>query len=422
MKNSKTPSVASGSKCNLFKISSLVIPLLGLLMVLGSCQNNKKPPVKDVVADNVKLAVEQYTLQTKAIEDSGKILNPKSFINGKIKYIQPEEWTSGFFPGSMWYLYELTGDDKWKELGIRYTMAIDTVKNLTWHHDVGFMIGSSFGNAYRVTGNEEFKKVIIQAARSLSTRFRPVAGIIQSWNVDKGWQSQRGWECPVIIDNMMNLELLFNATRYSGDSTFYKIAVTHADNTLKNHFRPDFSTWHVIDYSLSDGSVRHKNTAQGFSDESTWARGQAWAVYGYTVCYRFTKNPVYLEQAEKAFHFISSNPTLPLDGIPYWDFNAPGIPNEKRDASSAAVLASALYELSTYSAREDYKSWADKIIENLSTQNYRAKPGENGYFILKHSVGSIPHNSEVDVPLNYADYYFLEALIRKKNLETTGKM
>jgi hypothetical protein len=384
---------------------------------LLSCKTKTTEQPADLIDENIEFAAEQYSLQTALIEESGKILNPKSIIDGKMKYINPQEWTSGFFPGSMWYLYELTGDEKWKQFGIKYTEALDTVKYLTNHHDVGFMIGCSYGNGLRLAKNEAYKEVIVQAAKSLSTRFHPQAGIIQSWNVDRGWQSERGWECPVIIDNMMNLELLFDATKYSGDSTFYKIAVTHADKTIEHHFREDYSTWHVIDYSLADGSVRNKHTAQGFAHESTWARGQSWAIYGYTVCYRETRDPKYLEQAEKAFEFVANHPNLPEDGVPYWDYNAPNIPNEKRDASSAAIMASALYELSTYSKSEYYKGWADKIMQSLSGAEYRAGLGENGNFILKHSVGSIPHGSEVDVPLNYADYYFLEALKRKRDLE-----
>lgn len=390
--------------------------LLTAILVLGiSC--DKRNEIQDPVTENIDFAARQYARHVQLIESSGKVLNPKTFINGKIRYIQPDEWTSGFFPGSMWLLYELTGDLLWKSAGEKYTEALDTVKYLTWHHDVGFMIGSSFGNGYRITGNPAYRDVIIEAAKSLTSRFRPEAGILQSWNVDKGWQSERGWECPVIIDNMMNLELLFNATEYSGDSTFYKIAVAHADNTIREHFRPDFSTWHVIDYNPADGTVRHKHTAQGFSNESTWARGQAWAVYGYTICYRKTGDPRYLKQAEEAFRFVAENPNLPEDGIPYWDFNAPGIPDALRDVSSAAILASACYDLSLYSRPEFYKGWADKIITSLTTSSYRAQEGENGNFLLLHSVGSIPHNSEMDVPLNYADYYFLEAIKRKKELE-----
>ncbi|MEE4285190.1 MAG: glycoside hydrolase family 88 protein [Mariniphaga sp.] len=393
------------------------IVLIAIFIVAPSFQFHSTQKTSDFISENITFAAEQYGLQTAIIEKSGEVLNPKSIIDGKMKYIRPQEWTSGFFPGSMWYLYELTGDEKWKNLGTKYTEAIEEVKNLTNHHDVGFMIGCSFGNALRLTENERYKDVIVQAAKSLSTRFRPNARIIQSWNVTGGWQAERGWECPVIIDNMMNLELLFDATEFSGDSSFYKIAVTHADNTIEHHFRDDYTTWHVIDYSLDDGSVRNKQTAQGFAHHSTWARGQSWGIYGYVVCYRETGNPKYLEQAKKAFEAVANHINMPADKVPYWDYDAPNIPNALRDASSAAIMASALYELATYENREYYKGWADDIMESLASPAYRAKVGENGNFLLKHSVGSIPHGSEIDVPLNYADYYFLEALKRKRDLE-----
>jgi len=393
------------------------IALFAVFLIAQSFKFKTIDKTSDFITENINFAARQYGLQTEIIEKSGEVLNPKSIIDGKMKYIRPQEWTSGFFPGSMWYLYELTGDEKWKNLGTKYTEAIEEVKNLTSHHDVGFMIGCSFGNALRLTGNERYKDVIVQAAKSLSTRFRPVAGIIQSWNITGGWQAERGWECPVIIDNMMNLELLFDATKYSGDSTFYQIAITHADKTIEHHFRDDYTTWHVIDYSLEDGSVRNKHTAQGFAHHSTWARGQSWGIYGYVVCYRETRNPKYLEQAKKAFEVVAKHINMPEDKVPYWDYDAPNIPNALRDASSAAIMASALYELATYENREYYKGWADDIMESLTSPAYRAEVGENGNFLLKHSVGSIPHGSEIDVPLNYADYYFLEALKRKRDLE-----
>jgi hypothetical protein len=394
----------------------LFIALTAIILITQSFKT-KRNNSSDFICENVKFAVGQYGLQTAIIEKSGMILNPRTYIDGEIKYVSPHSWTSGFFPGSMWYLYELTGDEKWEKLGRKYTEALDSVKYLTSHHDVGFMIGSSFGNGLRLAGIESYKEVIVKAAQSLSTRFRPVAGIIQSWDVTNGWQAERGWECPVIIDNLMNLELLFDATRFSGDSLFYNIAISHADKTMENHFRPDYSTWHVVDYSLKDGSLRNKHTAQGFAHHSTWARGQSWAIYGYVVCYRETGNSKYLTQAEKAFNAVARHINMPKDGIPYWDYEAPNIPNALRDASSAAIMASALYELSSYSESEYYKGWADKILESLASPAYRATVGENGYFLLKHSVGSIPHSAEIDVPLSYADYYFLEALKRKRDLE-----
>lgn len=389
--------------------------VVSVLLTLWNCKGKTKS-APDFVEENTQFIVAQQKLQVEAIEQSGKVLNPRTVVNGKVKYIRMEDWTSGFYPGTMWYMYELTGDTTWRTYARKYTQAIDSVKFLNWHHDVGFMIECSFGNGFRL-GEEAYKEVILEAAKSLSTRFRPIAGIFQSWNVNKGWQSERGWECPVIIDNMMNLELLFNATRLSGDSTFYKMAVSHADQTIKDHYRPDYSCYHVVDYSLADGLVRNRHTAQGYAHESSWARGQSWGIYGFTVAYRETRDPKYLQQAQKAFNFVINHPNFPAEFIPYWDFNAPNIPEEPRDASAAAIMASALYELSTYENGEFYKGWADKIMDSLGSPAYRAKLGENGNFLLMHSVGSIPHGAEIDVPLNYADYYFLEALLRKTKLK-----
>lgn len=391
---------------------------LGLSLILMSgCGNTPQKPT-DFISENVENAVAQLTLETNLIEASGKVLNPCYLdTKGEVFYTSYADWRSGFFPGSVWHLYALTGDEKWKPLAEKYTEALEKVQYLTWHHDVGFMVGCSYLNGLRFAGKEEYKEVIVQTAKSLSTRFRPAAGIIQSWDVDKGWQAKRGWKCPVIIDNMMNLELLFEATRISGDSTYYNIAVSHADQTLANQFRTDASSYHVIDYDPETGEVCGKQTAQGYADESAWARGQAWAVYGYTVCYRYTQKPEYLEQARRVYDFIFTHKNLPEDLVPYWDFDALNIPNEPRDASAAAVTASALYELGVYLKEKKYKETADKIMMNLSSSIYRAEVGSNGNFILKHSVGSIPHNSEIDVPLNYADYYYLEALMRKRDLE-----
>jgi Glycosyl Hydrolase Family 88 len=390
-------------------------------MLLGQMSCLTKTGVKEgFVEENIKFAAAQEKLQVAQIEKSGKILNPRTVKEGKVNYVVSDDWTSGFYPGTMWYMFELTGDSVWRTYARKYTEAIDTIKFMTWHHDVGFMAQCSFGNGLRLS-EKKYKEVILQSAKSLSTRFRPVAGIIQSWNVNKGWQSQRGWECPVIIDNMMNLELLFNATKLSGDSSFYKIAVSHADKTLQNHYRLDYSSYHVVDYSMADGSVRKRCTAQGYSDESSWARGQAWGIYGFTMCYRETHDIKYLRQAQKSFEFVVHHKNFPTDFVPYWDLDAPKIPDEPRDASSAAILASALYELSTYERGKYYKGWAEKIMQSLASPAFRARLGENGNFILMHSVGSIPHGNEIDVPLNYADYYFLEALKRKRDLEKIAK-
>lgn len=380
-----------------------------------------KSTEKDFVSENIRFAHAQIGNEIKTIEESGKVLNPVTLKkDGSVFYCGYADWRSGFFPGSVWYLYELTGDETLFPLAQKYTESIEEAKNLSHHHDVGFIIECSFGNGLRLSNKKEYENVIVQAAKSLSTRFREKPGIIQSWNVDKGWQSERGWMCPVIIDNMMNLELLFHATKLTGDSSFYKIAISHADRTLVEQFRENGSCYHVIDYDTETGEVRNRHTAQGYAHESAWSRGQAWAIYGYVLCYRETGDRKYLDQAVKAFNFMKNNPRMPEDLIPYWDMDAPKIPDELRDVSAASCIASALYELCTMDVEDalSYKAYADKIMISLASPAYRAPLGENGNFLLMHSVGSIPHNAEIDVPLNYADYYFIEALKRKKDIES----
>lgn len=380
----------------------------------------------DWEAAALKNAQEQMGLQIAAIEadTTGKVLNPVTTARNRFstQYCGFEDWRSGFFPGCVWYLYELTGDSTLMPLAEKYTEAIADAQYLTWHHDIGFIINCSYGNGLRLANKAGYDTVMVNAAKSLCTRFRPNAGVIQSWNATgNSWQAKRGWMCPVIIDNMMNLELLFEATKLTGDSTYYNVAVSHANTTMNEHFRPDASCYHVIDYDPETGEVRHRQTAQGYADDSRWARGQAWAIYGYTMCYRYTGDKRYLDQALKTFDMMRNYKSMPEDLIPYWDMDAPDIPNEPRDASTAAVIASALYEISTYPVEnpESYKEYADRILQSLASPEYTAAPGTNGRFILMHSTGSIPHNNEIDVPLNYADYYYLEALKRKHDIENS---
>lgn len=395
----------------LFKLCPLLFAATVVTSAAGS-------PASDFINENVAHAANQYRGHLDTIDSIGHFVNPRTTLpDGSIWYVPVDDWCSGFFPGSLWYLGELTGNQDWSRRAADYTETLDSAQYLTWHHDVGFIIGSSYLNGYRLGKKEQYAPVVVNAAKSLATRFRPGAGVIQSWNVDKGWQSERGWACPVIIDNMMNLEIMFEATRLTGDSTFYDIAVSHANTTMAHHFRPDFSCYHVVDYDPATGDVRHRQTAQGYADESSWARGQAWALYGYTMCYRYTGDPNYIYQAIKVCDMIFNTPSMPDDLVPYWDYNAPNIPSEPRDASAAACTASALYELSTYLPGRGYKELADKVVASLSSPAYRAATGENNHFLLMHSVGSIPHGHEIDVPINYADYYYLEALLRKKKLD-----
>jgi len=331
--------------------------------------------------------------------------SPRTLVDGKLKLVSSRDWTSGFFPGELWFLYQYTGKEEWKKAAQTYTARMEREKLNGTTHDMGFKIYCSYGNGYRLTKDAAYRQLIIQAARTLSTRFNPRVGCIRSWDHHKEL-----WGYPVIIDNMMNLELLFEATKLTGDSSFYKIAVSHANTTMRNHYRADYSSFHVVDYDTATGRIVKRMTWQGYSDSSAWARGQAWGLYAYTMCYRETGDKTYLRQAEHIAAYIL--PKLPEDKIPYWDFNAPGIPDEPRDASAAAVIASGLYELSRYSDQgKAYRQMADRILQSL-TNHYRSEIGASSGFILLHSTGSKPSKSEVDVPINYADYYYLEALLR----------
>ena len=389
------------------KIFSSIVAIIGSLMV--ACPQDIK--LANVFAD----AEKQTKLMLQEIQKiraaNADLVSPKTLNKGELKLVASRDWTSGFFPGELWFLYEYTGNKEWKQEAENFTTNIEREKTNGGTHDMGFKIYCSFGTGFRLIHNQHYKDVIIQSAKTLSTRFRPVTGTIRSWD-----HSTDKWAYPVIIDNMMNLELLFAATQLMGDSSFYKIASTHANTTMKNHFRADNSSYHVVEYDTLTGNVVKKNTHQGYSHESAWSRGQSWGLYGYTMCYRFTKDKKYLDQAEKIAAFILDHHNMPKDLVPYWDFNAPNIPNEERDVSAAAILASGLYELSIYSKNGKlYREKANKILESL-TNKYRSASGENKGFILSHSTGSRPSNSEVDVPLSYADYYYLEALLRSKKL------
>ncbi|GGA95473.1 alginate lyase family protein [Puia dinghuensis] len=332
--------------------------------------------------------------------------SPRTIENGRLKLVASRDWTSGFFPGELWFLYHYTGNPEWENQAMLFTAAMEREKTNATTHDMGFKINSSVGTGYRFSHDVNYKAVMIEAARTLSTRFNPKIGCIRSWD-----HHRELWQFPVIIDNMINLELLFEATRLSGDSSFYRIAVSHANTTMKNHFRKDYSSYHVVEYDTVTGQVRRKMTWQGFSDSSAWARGQAWGLYGYTMCYRYTHDARYLMQAEHIAAYILHHPRLPADKVPYWDLDAPGT-DQPRDASAAAVMASGLYELSGYSRMgSEYRSAADAMLVSL-TKDYRAPVGSNRGFILLHSTGGKPTNTEVDVPLCYADYYYLEALER----------
>ena len=409
-----------GMGISLPSTSVINVPVSGLV----PCQNSVKT--------GFDVAEQQYKLMLSALAKDS--LFPKTVdSDGKRILEKPEGWTSGFFPGSLWILYAYTKDSYWKREAEKWTGFLKPMQFYTGDHDIGFRMFCSFGNGQKLMPNSEYKSVLITSARSLASRFDPKVGLIKSWDGNTSWTGKR-WEYPVIMDNMMNLELLLYAARETGDSQFRHIATTHADRTIRDFYRPDYSSYHVVNYDINTGVHTDQATFQGFSDNSAWARGQAWGLYGFVVMYRETKLPRYLDQAKRIATFLMNHPRLPKDKIPVWDYNAeqPGYQPgwtyqpgtdlyQVRDASAAAITASALYDLSTCTHSRQaaqYKEFADGILETLGTSEYLANSGENLNFILKHSVGSMPHQADVDKPLVYADYYFLEALWRKHRIET----
>lgn len=388
---------------------------------------------KAFLKDNFSFAEKQLTgLAVNAAKNDA--LYPRSIDNaGKMKATDKYDWTSGFFAGNLWYTYEYTKSEAIKKEAVKWTESLEPIKYFNGHHDIGFMMYCSYGNAYRITKNPAYKDVLVQTAKSLCTRFNSTVGCIKSWNDFKSMHGNATYHYPVIIDNMMNLELLFFASKVTGDATYKNVAIKHAETTMKNHLRSDYSSYHVVCYDSTNGKVQAQETAQGYSDNSTWARGQSWGIYGFTVVYRETKDKRFLETARKMADVFIDNANLPANKVPYWDFNAgqtgytPGINSKAkanplanlRDASAAAITSSALFELSTYLGKDGKKYYdaAEVMLHSLASDAYRAKLNENANFILMHSVGSIPHGFEVNTPLVYADYYFLEALQRYKNLK-----
>ena len=385
-------------------------------VILASCAGQpKEEPMESVIERGLHTATEQALLMAKELENQEGRL-PKSIKDGKLETSDCYWWCSGFFPGELWYLYEYTQDPELKRYAELFTDRLEKVQYVTNNHDVGFMLYCSYGNGLRLTGNPHYKEVLVQGARSLATRYNPTVKAIRSWDFGH-------WQYPVIIDNMMNLELLTWAGKETKDTTFTHIAATHANTTLVNHFRPDYSSFHVVSYDTLSGQPEAKETAQGYADGSAWARGQAWALYGYTMMARETGNDAYLQQAKHIAAFLMTHPRMPQDKVPYWDYDTPDIPHTTRDASAAAIMASALIELSQLDKSEEaprYLAYAKDQLRSLSSPEYLAEKGTNCDFALKHSTGHFKANSEVDVPLSYADYYYVEALMRLRKIPTNG--
>lgn len=412
---------------------SVFFSLIGLTVLITTTACLCRSAKEELIAKDFTRAEKQYELMLKTSTDLNQF--PRTIKkDGSIKGTDVWDWTGGFFPGGLWYIYEYTQKPEWKAAATKWTEALAQGQFLTQHHDVGFVMYCSYGNAMRLEKDPgklaKYRKILIQSAESALTRFDPKVGLIKSWQAKKSWDNKTTWQYPVIIDNMMNLEMLCYVSKITGNPKYRDVAVSHALNTIKNHFRADYSTYHVVDYAPG-GVALHQQTNQGYSDNSTWSRGQGWAIYGFTMMYRETKDKRFLDAAEKAADFYLNHPNLPADKIPYWDFNvgqngykpdwdynSRKLSYVPRDASAGALVSSALLELSTFSLQgKRYFQSAEQMLESLSGDGYLAQTGTNSGFILKHSVGSFPHNSEIDVPLIYADYYFLEALLRYQKLK-----
>ena len=372
------------------------------------------------VKENMDFAARQYRYMLRNLSE-GKGVMPRTLNpNGTLAKSDIYWWTSGFFPGTLWYIADFTGDAALRDSARTYTHKLEPVRKYTGNHDIGFMMYCSYGHANAFDPQAAYKDILVESARSLCTRFNEKTGVIQSWNSFRSWHGDKTYDFPVIIDNMMNLEMLFQASRLTGDPKFREVAVAHADKTLVQHFREDGSAYHVLAYNAGTGRVDEYRGGQGYSNTSAWARGQSWGLYGFTMCYRETGDERYLERAVRSAEYILDHPNLPSDGVPYWDFDRPG---EERDASAAAVIASGLLELSGYVPQKQARRYfraAERILRSLSSDKYLNPAGSAHGFLLAHSVGHKPKGSQVDVPIIYADYYFLEALLRYRDLKQSS--
>lgn len=397
------------------KIFSYLL-LIVFVVFTPACNSKPKKELSKDIDYNIAIEAVSKRLQKTLIEYDGMQQNPRNLEeDGSVNFVPSTDWCSGFYPGVLWYAWEMYGDSVYLLAAKEPTEILEKEKNNATTHDMGFKMYCSYGNGYRLTKDETYHDILVESAYTLTTRFNEEIGCLRSWdhNADK-------WIFPVIIDNMMNLELLMWAFHETNDSLFLNISVSHADKTMENHFRADYSSYHVIDYDPETGEVVKKNTHQGYSDESAWARGQAWGLYGYTMMFRETGDEKYLDQALNIYDFLFANANMPEDLVPYWDFNDPDIPDVPRDASAAAVIASALYELGEFTETnkqtEIFRN-ADKILMSLSSEEYFCSDSSEHSFLLGHSTGNMNKNSEVDTPIIYADYYFMEALHRKKNID-----
>lgn len=385
-----------------------------LVILVGSMVSVFAQGCSSPVQKQIEYCASQASITLETIPSEGMMPYSVEADTDEWTYVVPGRWTSGFWPGELWYLYEGTGDSRWKKEAMNATEQIIPIVYETPHsHDVGFMITPSLGNAYRLTGDKRYLQAMENAADSLATLYNPHVGTILSW---PAMVEPMGWPHNTIIDNMLNLELLFEVAVRCNRPDLLAIAQRHAQVTMENQFRDDGSVYHVIVYDPEDGHVIGKHTHQGWTDESLWARGQAWAVYGFTLAYRYTRDEQFLRTAVRSADVFLER--LPEDMVPYWDFDAgEALPDQPKDCSATAIVASALLELQGYLPKREgrrFRKAAQEMVDIMSCAPYRA--GDQCSAFLLHSTGHKPNGGEVDASINYADYYYLESLIRLKRL------
>ena len=387
-----------------------IIAGLGMAMLTACSLTPSQPIDVDSALEYCDGQIKKTLNDLHSADSIDYTMMPRNIMKGErqwnLRKATKEEWTAGFWPGVLWYDYEATQNDSIRLEAEKFTESLSFLAEIpAYDHDLGFLVFCSYGNGYRLTSNPEYKRVILAVSDSLATLYRPKVGTILSWprNVEMFGGHN------TIMDNMINLEMLFWAAKNGGNKKLYDIAVSHADKTMQNQFRDDYTSYHVAVYDTLTGECINRCTHQGYADNSMWARGQAWAIYGYTVVYRETKDPKYLDFAEKVTKVYLDR--LPEDYIPYWDFSAPGIPDAPRDASAACVVASALLEMSTFYTGEKsatYKDAAVRMLASLDSDKYRG--GETNHSLLLHSTGHWPAGSEIDASIIYADYYYASLL------------
>lgn len=401
------------------KVSNYLIVIFISSLFLFNCRNTREVTFEELRSPEhlgIDTLLDLYINKYKKFIDShpDSTLFPRSFQNDQLNMVSSEDWTSGFFPGILWYLYEYSGDINFLKAAKSWTHALKDQSYNTSTHDIGFIINSSYGQGYRITKDDSYKEVLSKSAESLSSRFFDEIGCIISLDEIKNF------DYPVLIDNMVNLEILYKTWKWNNNEEYYYIANKHAINTMERHFRPDFSSFQVVDYDSGSYRLKYRGSFQGYSDSTAWARGQSWGLYGFVIAFRETKDRVYLDQSIRIASYILEHENFPKDCIPYWDYLSPDIPNTYRDATAAAILASALIELSSFSEvkqPEQYLNVAKNIIHTMVSQGYITSRNECENFVLNYGVGNYPANTEVGIPIIYGDYYLLEALVKYKNLK-----